>query len=780
MAEPTKVPVGIERGERGERGGKPLGLVLGLVLFALALLAVQARLKPPAPKGPDAPATEFSGGRAHEVLRTLVGDGSPHPTGSPANARVRDTILAELRRLGYTPEVQEGTSCSLGLNCAHVQNILARLDGTQAGTQAGKAVLLMAHYDSVPAGPGVGDDLSGVASVLEVARALKAEPSAQKLRNPVILLITDGEEAGLLGAELFAASPRVREVGVVVNLEARGTSGPSLMFETIGDDAWTVGHYAGAAPRPITSSIYATIYEALPNDTDLSVFRRAGYHGLNFAFIRNPTHYHTTEDNVENLSPATLQHHGDNALAAVRALAQADLASPPKGDAVFFDILGFGVVRWPKGLTPVLAVLALVLVAAASVLAGRKRTAAGLPRRSLPFGLLGFLGSVVLAALLAFGLFQLIGVSSPGPWAESPQPDVAAFWLLALAVVFFIAAAVSRRAGAEGLWSGVWIGWAVLGVVVALTAPGIAYLFVVPALVAGIAGLATRPGGTVSSLVPAVVAFVLWIPILLPLYDGLGKPALVLLGVLAAALFTSLAPLVPDSGRLGSRLLPAAGLVLALVCTGLAFASSPYTEESPQPLSFQHFQDADSGQARWLAFGPGALPASVREAGKFSMERETAYPWIPMYRVPAAPAPRLNVPGPQLSILEDSAVGGKRRLRLLLTSNRQAASGSVVIPPDARLESIRMDGKEIPLNRGGKMGGARRPDGWTNLSAETLGPDGAELEIVLGEARPLEWYVYDVSPGLPPGGEALQSARPASAVAFQQGDSTAVARKVRI
>ncbi len=779
MAEPTKGPVGVERVERVERGGKPLGLLLGLVLFALALLAVQARLQPPAPKGPDAPATEFSGGRAREVLRTLVGDGSPHPVGSPANARVRDTILAELRRLGYAPEVQEGTACSRSLNCAHVQNILARLDGAQAGTQAGKAVLLMAHYDSVPAGPGVGDDLSGVASILEVARVLKADPSSQKLRNPVILLITDGEEEGLLGAELFAASPAVKEVGVVVNLEARGTSGPSLMFETIGDDAWMVGHYAGAAPRPITSSIYATIYEALPNDTDLSVFRRAGYNGLNFAFIRNPTHYHTTEDNVENLSPATLQHHGDNALAAVRSLAQADLASPPKGDAVFFDVLGFGVVRWPQGWTPVLAVLALVLVVAASVLAARKRTAAGLPRRSLPFGLLGFLGSVLLAALLAFGLFQVVGASSPGPWAQSPLPDVAAFWLLALAVVAFIAGAVSRRAGAEGLWSGVWIGWAVLGVVVALIAPGIAYLFVVPALVAGIAGLAARPGSAVSVLVPAVVAFVLWIPILLPLYDGLGKPALVLVGALAAALFTSLAPLIPDSGRLGSRLLPAAGLVLALVCTSLAFASPAYSEESPQPLSFQLFQDADSGQARWLALGPGLLPPSVREAGKFPVERELAYPWHSTYRVPGVPAPRLDVPGPQLSILEDSSVGGKRRLRLLLTSNRQASNGSIVIPPEAKLESARIEGQEVPLNSGGKSR-PRRPDAWTDLSSVTLGPDGAEMEIVLGEARPLEWYIYDISRGLPPGGEALQNARPASAVPFHQGDNTVISRKVRI
>lgn len=765
MAEPTKGPGEPAGGERRSR------LLLGLLLFGITLLTVQSRLEPPAPRGTDAPAAEFSGERAREVLRTLVGDGSPHPVGSPANARVRDTILAELRRLGYAPEVQEGMSCSLGLNCARVQNILARLDGTQPG----KAVLLMAHYDSVPAGPGVGDDLSGVASILETARALKGDAAP---RNPVILLITDGEEAGLLGAEYFAASPLAKEVGVVVNLEARGTSGPSLMFETVGDDAWMVGHYAGAVSRPITSSIYATIYEALPNDTDLSVFRRAGYNGLNFAFIRNPLHYHTPEDSVENLSPATLQHHGDNALATVRALSQADLASPPKGDAVFFDVLGFGVVRWPKGWTVVLAVLALILVAAASLREG-KRPGPGLPRRGVLFGLLGFLGSVIVAALLAFGLAQVVGASSPGPWVEGPQPDVAAFWLLALAAVATVSAAVSRRAGAAGLWSGVWIGWAVLGVAVALTAPGISYLFLVPALVAGVVGLASRPGTAASSLVPALVAAVLWMPILLPLYDGLGKLALVVLGVLAAALWTSLAPLIPQSGRLGRRLLPTAGLVLALVCAGLAFASAPYAPDSPQPLSFQLLQDADSGQARWLALGPGALPASVREAGRFSEEREQAYPWAPRYLVPAAPAPRVDAPGPQLSILEDAPAGGRRRLRLLLTSNRRASTASVVIPPEAKLESARVDGREVPLNAGGTKR-PRRPDAWTDLSVLTVGPDGAELEIVLGETKPADWYVYDLSPGLPPSGEPLRRARPESVVPFQQGDETAVLRKIRI
>ena len=65
-----------------------------------------------------------------------------------------------------------------------VSNVLARF----AGREPGKSVLMMAHYDSVPAGPGASDDLSGVATLLEVARVLKAGPP---LRHGVLFLLDE-------------------------------------------------------------------------------------------------------------------------------------------------------------------------------------------------------------------------------------------------------------------------------------------------------------------------------------------------------------------------------------------------------------------------------------------------------------------------------------------------------------------------------------------------------------------------------------------------------------
>ena len=317
-------------------GSAGRALALGLLLLALVLWLILARHQPPAPLAADAPASEFSAGRAHAVLAELLGDGRPHPVGSEANAAVRQRILAVLTRLGYQPQVEEGFSCHPMGVCARVHNIVARLDGRQPG-----AVALTSHYDSVGAGPGASDDMASVAVTLEIARILKAGPPPL---HTVLLVMDEGEENGLLGAAAFeATSPEAREIKAVVNIEARGTEGASFLFETSSDNGWMISRWAAQAKHPVTTSLAAAIYKRLPNDTDLTVFRRFGLSGVNFAFIGAPTRYHTPYDNLANLSPASLQHQGDNALAAVVGLAGApELANPPHGDVVFFDVASFG------------------------------------------------------------------------------------------------------------------------------------------------------------------------------------------------------------------------------------------------------------------------------------------------------------------------------------------------------------------------------------------------------------------------------------------------------
>jgi len=757
------------------------GLAVALVVLALLLAVVVSRRHPPepAPLAPNSSAAGFSGVQARQVLAELLGDGAPHPVGSVANAAVRDRIVARLRSLGYTPTVEEGIACGKdGVTCADVQNIEARL----AGSQPTGAVLLLAHYDSVPAGPGAGDDMAGVAAILEVARLLKAGPAP---KNNVIFILDEGEEAGLLGARFLADhSPLAAEVKAIVNLEARGTSGPSLMFETSGDNAWLVHAYTAHASHPITSSVFATIYQLLPNDTDLTVFKRrpSPVPGLNFAFIGDPAHYHTPADSLANLSPASLQHHGDNALAAVRGLAEADLAHPPAGGLVFFDVLGAFVVSWPMTWSLGLAVLALVLALVAAVAAIRRGTAGG---GGVILGFVTFLLTVILSGLVAFGLNTL---APKVPWVASPALLVAVFWLLPLALTGFLAANLGRRARADGLWAGTWIGWALFGLllVVALPAPGVSYLFVVPALVAALTGLllsgrdgVTGPGGTFGVLLTAAVAAILWFPILLPLYDGLGGGALVPIAALAAIFFTAIAPLFLSAPSFVRGSVPVLAALAAIVCFGMSLAAPKYSVASPQPVDILLHEDVDSGQTRWIAVGggPQPLPADFRQAGGFAAEPQPIFPWSPPeMRAPVAPAPALGAPGPELTVLADStapASDGKRHLRLKLVSPRGARSATVFIPAAAELETAQFDG----------LAAAVQPAvffGWYRQTILTLPPQGIELTVVLGSTGPQEWYVNDRTFTLPPAGDALRKARPAAVVPFQDGDMTVVSRKVKI
>jgi hypothetical protein len=742
-------------------------LVLALLLLLTVLWIVSVRRQPPAPTPASAPAAEFSGERALATLRELAGDGSPHPIGSAANAAVRDRILARLRQAGYAPEVQPSFSCSpMNPSCGRVENIVARLEGTAHDG----AILLMAHYDSVGAGPGVSDDLAGTAAVLETARALKAGPPP---KNPVLFLWTDGEEAGLLGAQAFADSPLAREVKVVLNLEARGTRGPSLMFETIGDDGWLVPLFAAEASRPITSSVFVTIYQMMPNNTDLTVFKKKDVDGLNFAYVENPTHYHTAVDDLQSLAPASLQHHGDNAFGALRGLAQADLASPPRGDAVFFDVLGWSVIRWPQSWTLPIAVLVLVLVLAVfwGGRSGRTVTLGG-----MLIGLLAFLAVVVVSGLLAFGLLLVLRGFMPAAWIARPVPLVAAFWALPLVVAGLLFPWLGRRAGLLGLFTGVWLGWAFFGIAMAVVAPGISYLFLVPGLIAGIAGLALVRGGSpatgaVAVMLPVLVGGILWFPILLPLYDGLGAGALLPIAVLRAILIAGLAPLFLAARPLARRLVIVIALLVVLAGAGLAATSPVYTESSPQPAVVEYVQDATAGTSRWAVISSRPFPQAFRQAAQFGPQPENPFPWFPAQRAFVAPAPPLAVPAPELTVLEQTAApGGNRRLRLRLTSPRGAREGFVYVPKAVRIESATIEGRPVTFFQLPAYSFLRT----------TLLPQGVELEMVLGPGAPQEWYIVDQSPGLPPGGEALRAARPATAVAFQDGDITTVRRKVKI
>jgi Zn-dependent M28 family amino/carboxypeptidase len=236
--------------------------------------------------------------------------------GSAESARVRETIVRQLEEIGLAAEIQ---SSKLQKPPAP-KNVLARIKGQ--GPSGKKTLMLCAHYDSAHEGPGASDDAAGVAVVIETLRALQAGPP---LERDVIALLTDGEEMGLLGARLFVDQhPWAKDVGIVLNFDARGTSGPSIMFETSDGNGWLIRQYAQATAQPLCTSVSMDVYKKMPNNSDMTIFKNAGMGGLNFAFGAGLAYYHTSEDTPENLDQRTLQHHGENALAAARHFGHLD------------------------------------------------------------------------------------------------------------------------------------------------------------------------------------------------------------------------------------------------------------------------------------------------------------------------------------------------------------------------------------------------------------------------------------------------------------------------
>src|ERR1700720_2554296 len=332
--------------------------VVATFLFVVAVTALLLHLWQAQLIAPSGTAnTPFSEEHAFATLSRLLKEQRPHTAGSPENAVVRDRIIAELKLAGYAPEVQAVLQCGpaeRNPGCTAIENIIA----VHKGTGDGKAVLASAHYDSVPAGPGVSDDGTGVAVVLELARGF----SAKTTRNDVIFLLTDGEETGLSGARAFAERhPLMRRVGVVVNFEARGASGPSMMFETGPGNARLMDLFAHAVARPSASSVSYEIYRLLPNDTDFSVYRKLGLSGFNFAFSNSASLYHSARDNLQYIDPRSLQHMGEHALEVVGVLADADLETlKSASDASFFDIFGLVTVLWPAAINGPIALVALL------------------------------------------------------------------------------------------------------------------------------------------------------------------------------------------------------------------------------------------------------------------------------------------------------------------------------------------------------------------------------------------------------------------------------------
>jgi hypothetical protein len=722
--------------------------------LAAVLVLILVRASGPRPKPANAPASDFSAVRAMQALEQTVGT-KPHPLGSEEHERARARIAAHLESLGYEVQLQSAFACSPHATCAPVVNVIAR----QPGQLAGPAVLLAAHYDSVPAGPGAADDGSGVATLLEIARIARTE----RFRNRIVFLIDDGEEVGLLGAEAFTADPNLsKPVAAVINLEARGTGGPSFMFETSRNNRWMVDVAARKLPRPLTTSLFPAIYDLLPNDTDLTVFKRAGLQGVNFAFLRNVTYYHTPFDDVRHLDLGTLQHHGENALAMTRGFGNTPLPQASIQSSVWFDVAGFFVVRWPEHWTLALAILsALIGIIAAALLLREQSARVG----SIAIGAGAMIGALVVAGVIAVGFTWLLGLRGTGiRWVAHPGGAIAAMWAVGIGSSIVIGAATRRRVSFDSLLVAVALVWNGLGLAITLLLPGGSYLFIVPALMLSTAAL-LRAFGAVNEALPAIaggaVAALIYFPLALQLYDALGTPVLPGIALLLALFASTFMALFEPPVR---RLALSATIVI-LLCMAAALVMSPATAEVPRQADITYLDDG--GKAIWIA---DDLTPELQRIAPFRRTTTALFPWSGRASYFAAAAHRFPIVPVQAEVTSQIVHDGLRTMSFHLRSPRGAARISLTVHAD--LTAVRVNGIAPPPPPARFH--PQMPPGWGRI---TVRGNEATVELTVRGNAPVEAWAMDVSYGLPD--PSLSKARDASlAIPVQEGDLTITVKKM--
>jgi hypothetical protein len=743
-------------------------------LFALTALVYRA----PGPREASAP--EFSAVRTRQILQRLVGDELPHPLGSAQNAIVRERVMSELRSMGLEPQLQSGTSCHDGDACGKVTNIIARIAGAPGEEQA---VLLSAHYDSVPAGPGAADDGAGVAALLEIAHLLKGSPP---LRHPVILLIDDGEEAGMLGAQLFvSAHPWARAVGAAVNLEARGTSGPSFMFETGSANDWLMGHYARAMAHPMTNSVYYLAYKLLPNDTDFTVYKTVDYQGFNFAFLGDVEHYHTPLDRWQNTDLSSLQHQGANALAVVRELGGSELADPPRAQAVFFDWYGLLLVHWRAELTRVVALGAALLLLALCVRLAR--------RGDLVLGELWRGGAALLAAwgccvaLAAADLIVLrkLGAVPDGqyPWIAHPLPQLISANLLPLLAPALAARWLATRSGFWGLWTAVQMLNALLCVVLAFAVPDLSFLFLIPlgvALASAIpAALVTRPAPwmrAIAVLLPLLAAASVILPLTRFLYSALGALGWCATSAVIGLGLWGLAPLLARATARTRRIFIGVPIAALILCTAITWTLPVYSTAWPQRINFEYVLDADTGQAQWAALADShRLPPALRAAAPFEAHDRAPYPDSEDLGY-MAPAPLLPLAAPELLVQSATTEHGRIQYRVRVRSLRNAPEMYLVFAGSEQVNYAELESERGPL----RVQLWPWTNGATVLDLKTLDGAAAELTFSMPSGAGATVRLLDLSFGVPAQGAALLAKRTAEATASQDGDVTIVTRSIAL
>jgi hypothetical protein len=642
--------------------------------------------------------------RAHvEMLAGTIGSRQP---GTEAHARARAYIIEQLKLFGYQVRVQETDARRPELGrTARVSNIIGVLPGSRP-----HGIGLVSHYDSRGDTPGAGDDAFGVAVSLEAARVIAASADRQWA---TYVLVTDAEEAGLMGAAALVNDPEIRDrLAAYVNIESTGSAGPVLLFETGPGNSWLVEPWAHHAPVPRGGSFAIEIYNRLPNDTDFSIFKLHGIPGLNFAAVGDSYTYHTARDTPEQLAGWALSDAGENVVAIVNALQHRDITQRSEGDPTYFDIGGTVAVNYG----PLAAWLISVLALGLGVVAWVRVTRFLIGAEGVGRWLLGFVWMLAGAAITIIAMVGAVAAIRAArevyhPWYAHPDR----LFLLIASVGAAVAWGMARAGRwiplrARGLrhpviaWSYVLPVWMGLALFTFWSAPSAAYLWALPLLAAGLllsfAPPASPTAVRVVSIVVLAVSATLWLrdtvdllrfmvaifgrmPFITPVF---AYPALI-----AAAGVMVAPPFFAATARPVALVRPSlttALLMAAVAATFLAAWMAPaYTYEQPLRRYVRAIQEPGAASSIWKigSVEPG-LDLEPGEPGGWT-QSEPEIERLPWGRLgqpfvfsttsgPLGPAPA-SIPRFEI---QPAAEGGGTTLTVSVVPSEPALSVSFVLP----------------------------------------------------------------------------------------------------
>lgn len=706
-------------------------------------------LAPPPALPENAASDVFSAGRAFRHVEAI--SQSPRPIGSVGHSRTAEYITAELKLLGIETMRQEATAAFSPEGRIAISGRVVNIAGRIKGANGGGSIVLVAHYDSEPTTCGAGDNGAAVAALLETARALSLD---RRFKNDVIFLFSDGEETDLLGARAFVSEhPWAANIGLILNFEARGVSGPSIMFQTFGNDLQLARGFSRSAGRPVAYSFSNDIYRLMGNITDFNVFKGAGIPGCNFAFMDGAYAYGNMFDVPGNLENRSLQHHGDYALGLVSSQGDEDLSSLRRqSDAVFFSLPWYGLAVYSRQAATPLAVCITLLFFLLLAWGVKKDT---LSIKGVLGGSLAALLSIIAASVAAHFLWQLLKGIQPGSlkllWNK---PLFTAFVLLGLSLTAMVQSWAAGKTGLKNLMAG-WLFLIMLALAAAnLWAPGASYLFAWP-LLGGLAGLGLLmlESRSISIEASTTAAFALWAgPALVlaapALYLVFTAMTLELTGLLMvpAILFSGpLVQLILMISKKRGMALGASLFVLFLVLTGLECFRLNAEKDFPREDVLFYCLNADSSAAIWAS--PDAKPDEWTKGFLGPQpSRKRIDNYLPVVRTReflVAPAQFFSLTAPEIKVTGDRDSSGFRKLSLQVKTLRQALVLYITVDPKAEILGTTIDGKAVPF----PIGANRAETSSWSIDCYNPSPKGVEVALLLKTLKPVAISVTDRTEG---------------------------------